>query len=192
MAYAVLTSTESGANSLTDINANFALAAPLASPTFTGTPTLPTGTIAVTQSPSNNSTKVATTAYVDAQALITSSRSGVSAGPASSSTQTITHGLGRTPTIIRLTGYGKGSGGTSNEGLSTGTYNATGNRCVYKDVGVNVAISTSTTFAIELSNSSANAQGVVGNVGATTFDIVWTASGDLSGGSECNFIWEAQ
>lgn len=39
--------------------------APLASPTFTGTPTLPTGTIAVTQSPGNNSTAVATTAYVD-------------------------------------------------------------------------------------------------------------------------------
>ena len=39
--------------------------APLNSPTFTGTPTLPTGTIAVTQSPGNNSTAVATTAYVD-------------------------------------------------------------------------------------------------------------------------------
>ena len=40
--------------------------APLASPTFTGTPTLPTGTIATTQTASNNSTAVATTAYVDA------------------------------------------------------------------------------------------------------------------------------
>jgi hypothetical protein len=40
--------------------------APLASPTFTGTPSLPTGTTAVTQSPGDNSTKLATTAYVDA------------------------------------------------------------------------------------------------------------------------------
>lgn len=39
-----------------------------ASPTFTGTPTLPTGTIAVTQSPNNNSTAPATTAYADAAA----------------------------------------------------------------------------------------------------------------------------
>lgn len=39
--------------------------APLASPTFTGTPSLPTGTIAVTQSPGNNSTAIATTAYVN-------------------------------------------------------------------------------------------------------------------------------
>ena len=37
----------------------------LASPTFTGTPTLPTGTTSVTQSQSDNSTKIATTSYVD-------------------------------------------------------------------------------------------------------------------------------
>jgi len=42
------------------------LKAPLASPTFTGTPTLPTGTIATTQSGGDNSTALATTAYVDA------------------------------------------------------------------------------------------------------------------------------
>jgi hypothetical protein len=41
-------------------------AAPLASPTFTGTPTLPTGTIATTQSPGNNTTALATTAFVTA------------------------------------------------------------------------------------------------------------------------------
>jgi hypothetical protein len=55
----------------TEINtefANIAVAvatkADLASPTFTGTPTLPTGTIAVTQSSSDDSTKLATTAFV--------------------------------------------------------------------------------------------------------------------------------
>lgn len=42
-----------------------ALKAPIDSPIFTGTPTLPTGTIATTQSANNNSTKLATTAYVD-------------------------------------------------------------------------------------------------------------------------------
>ena len=40
--------------------------APLASPTFTGTPTLPTGTIATTQTVGNNTTAVATTAFVTA------------------------------------------------------------------------------------------------------------------------------
>jgi hypothetical protein len=40
--------------------------ADLASPTFTGTPTLPTGTIATTQSAGSNTTTLATTAFVQA------------------------------------------------------------------------------------------------------------------------------
>lgn len=40
--------------------------APIASPTFTGTPTLPTGTIATTQTAGNSTTAVATTAFVTA------------------------------------------------------------------------------------------------------------------------------
>lgn len=40
--------------------------APLASPVFTGTPTLPTGTIAVTQAPGTSNTTPATTAFVGA------------------------------------------------------------------------------------------------------------------------------
>lgn len=40
--------------------------APLNSPTFTGTPSLPTGTTGVTQTQGDNSNKLATTAYVDA------------------------------------------------------------------------------------------------------------------------------
>ena len=42
--------------------------APLASPAFTGTPSLPTGTTAVTQTAGNNTTAVATTAFVLANA----------------------------------------------------------------------------------------------------------------------------
>jgi hypothetical protein len=69
MAIATLTQNESGANSLIDINNNFAdldtTKADLASPTFTGTPVFPTGSTGVTQSVNDNSTKLATTAYVD-------------------------------------------------------------------------------------------------------------------------------
>ncbi len=78
MAIATLTSAETGAASLADINNNFVdldtTKADLASPTFTGTPTLPTGTVAVTQSASDNSTKVATTAYVEAAVAGTKAR----------------------------------------------------------------------------------------------------------------------
>jgi hypothetical protein len=50
----------------TDLQSALDLKANLASPTFTGTPTLPTGTIATTQSPGNNTTALATTAFVTA------------------------------------------------------------------------------------------------------------------------------
>ena len=57
----------------TEINTEFvnisvaiATKADLASPTFSGTPSLPTGTTGVTQSAGNNSTALSTTAYTDA------------------------------------------------------------------------------------------------------------------------------
>jgi hypothetical protein len=46
------------------VAADIAGKADLASPTFTGTPSLPTGTIGVTQTAGNNTTAVATTAFV--------------------------------------------------------------------------------------------------------------------------------
>ena len=49
-----------------NIQTAIATKADLASPTFTGTPTLPTGTIATTQSAGNSTTAIATTAFVQA------------------------------------------------------------------------------------------------------------------------------
>jgi hypothetical protein len=49
--------------------------ADLASPTFTGTPTLPTGTVGVTQSSTDNTTKIATTAFT--QSAITQNATNV-------------------------------------------------------------------------------------------------------------------
>jgi len=49
----------------------------LASPTFTGTPSLPTGTTGTTQTPLNNSTRLATTAYVEAACAVVAGASGV-------------------------------------------------------------------------------------------------------------------
>lgn len=54
------------ANFATTTATAIGLKANIASPSFTGTPTLPTGTIATTQSPGNNTTAVATTAFVTA------------------------------------------------------------------------------------------------------------------------------
>ncbi len=48
---------------VTSLVTDLAAKAPLASPTFTGTPSLPTGTTASTQSAADSSTKLATTAF---------------------------------------------------------------------------------------------------------------------------------
>lgn len=63
------------ANLKTAVAPDLSAYAPLASPTFTGTPSLPTGTTGVTQSASDNSTKLATTAYADAAATAAASAS---------------------------------------------------------------------------------------------------------------------
>lgn len=59
------------------LDSKLALLATLLSPTFTGTPSLPTGTTGVTQSASDNSTKLATTAFTQSAvaALVNSSPS---------------------------------------------------------------------------------------------------------------------
>ena len=54
----------SGETASPTVTVDTTVVASLASPTFTGTPTLPTGTIATTQTAGNNTTAVATTAYV--------------------------------------------------------------------------------------------------------------------------------
>jgi hypothetical protein len=57
-------------------------AAPLASPAFTGTPSLPTGTTAITQTAGNSTTAVATTAFVTAALPVASSTPPVMDGTA--------------------------------------------------------------------------------------------------------------
>ena len=54
----------SGESATPTVTVDTTVIAALASPTFTGTPTLPTGTIAITQTAADNSTAVATTAFV--------------------------------------------------------------------------------------------------------------------------------
>jgi len=49
---------------ITNLTTDLAAKAPLASPTFTGTPSLPTGTTGVTQTAGNSTTALATTAFV--------------------------------------------------------------------------------------------------------------------------------
>lgn len=87
-----------------DSGAALAQYAELASPTFTGTPTLPTGTIAVTQSADDNSTAVATTAYVDTAVgsigMVPSAELTLKDGFAVGALYSVAHGLASAPLII--------------------------------------------------------------------------------------------
>jgi hypothetical protein len=126
--------------------------------------------------------------------LINTATSGVGATPTASGTTTITHGLGRTPTIIRISGK---SGFTSNNSAtpttsSEGVYTSSGNACVYQGVNgtTTIAAVSSTEFAIQLNTSLNNfVTGVIGNLTATTFDIVWSETGTQTRGV---YLWEAQ
>ena len=93
---------------LVNDSALLAAKAPLASPTFTGTPTLPTGTIATTQTASNNTTAVATTAYVDtADALKANLASPTFTGTPTLPTGTIatTQTTGNSTTAVATTAF---------------------------------------------------------------------------------------
>lgn len=164
------------------------------------TSVIDTDTALAANSDSKIPSQKAVKAYTDAIAGLAGSTSGVSAGPASSSTQTITHGLGRTPKTIRINSIGLSTSATTATaiGHSHGTYNSTGNRCIYTTAGAssNPNTGSSTSYAVRLaqmdsgSAETAYAEGVIQNVGATTFDIVWTKFGPTITGAY--FIWECE
>lgn len=124
----------------------------------------------------------------------TTSTSGVAASPTASSTQTVTHNLGRPPNIIRIYGIGTftSNAAATPTPFSIGVFSSSGNTCVYmRSTGTTTQASqTSTTFSVFISTSSGNfVSGVIQNVGANSFDIVWTETGNATAQ---NFLWEAQ
>lgn len=137
-------------------------------------------------------TKSATMTQV--QNYIMKATSGVGTTPTATGTVTITHDLGKTPTIIRISAK---SGFTSNAAAtpttsSEGVWDSSGNRCIYQGVNgtTTIAGATSTTFAIFMDTSvSNNISGIVQNVGATTFDIAFTETGTHTRGV---YMWQAQ
>jgi hypothetical protein len=118
----VTTSTGSGANVLS------------VSPTFTGTPTLPTGTIAVTQSPGNNTTAIATTAFVTAATGTLGTMSTQNANAVAITGGTVSGlsslGVSGTATATTFSGAGTSLTGTASSltvGTATNATNILGN-----------------------------------------------------------------
>lgn len=178
-------------DSRADINTNFANL----NADKIETSVLDTDTALAANSDAKIPSQKAVKAYADSLGGLATTTSGVGTTPSSSSTQTITHSLGRVPKTIRITGFGGSDAGAANAGSSHGTYNSTGNRCVYVDSDDAQLVATSTTFAISL--TFVNAAGairwtgtaVIQNVGSTTFDLVWTVTAPDA--HTLAYLWEA-
>ncbi len=163
------------------------------SPTFTGTPSLPTGTTGVTQSASDNSTKIATTAYVDA--AVPTTKNGIDtsrAGDAASGTQNIAHGLGRIPKMVRIDAVWFYGGDGSLD--SHGTYNGTTNSCVVNcgPGGGSAAVLSSTTYGIliDATGDSTNTNRAIITCDATNIILTWTKTGTPPSSNAINIMWQ--
>lgn len=132
---------------------------------------------------------------VEGVALLKST-AGVGTSPTASQTDTITHGLGRIPVMIRIYGYGTFTSNAAATATtsSMGIFNSSGNFCVYQRYGAAITTTqaglSSNTFAILLATGGGNfISGVIQNVTSTQFDIVWTETGTATAQV---YMWEAQ
>lgn len=133
------------------------------------------------------------TTTLNAQSVSTS---GVGTSPTASQTDTITHGLGFTPKIIRIYGYGTFTSNAAATATtsSMGIWNSSGNHCVYQRYGAAITTTqaglSSSAFAILLATGGGNyISGVIQNVTSTQFDIVWTETGAATAQV---YMWEAE
>lgn len=136
------------------------------------------------------------TGLVPAASLsVLATTAGTGNGPAASSTQTITHGLGRTPKVIRINSFFTQGNSTISQPMPTslGVFNSSGNHCIYfatvnAGTGANPALDNSNSVSMQ-QPVGVGATALINNVGATTFDIVWTVNNSVVTGV---YIWEAE
>lgn len=125
-----------------------------------------------------------------------SSTSGIAtrAGNTASGSQTIAHGLGRTPVKVRLTA--KKLIDTKYIARSHGVYDGSGQCCVYDSDSSNadnVTVGNSTTRAIyvkDIVSATGSQEGAV-SVDGTNITIAWTLTGTCTS-ANINILWEAE
>jgi hypothetical protein len=180
----------------TEINTEFdniataiATKADLASPTFTGTPTLPTGTIGVTQSASNSSTALATTAFVQSVAQVLFPVGAIYTATVSTNPATLlgfgtwtAFGAGRT-IIGNGGGFSAGATGGSADAITVShTHTATS---TVSDPGHNHSVNAGANATASL-NSGGTVNLAATNTGTATTGITVSTSIASSGSSGTN------
>lgn len=120
--------------------------------------------------------------------------SGIGSSPTSSSTQTITHNLGRTPVIIDISAVGRftSNAAATPTPFSNGGWTSSGNSCIYMTTAGTTTQDglSSSTFAVFIATSSGNTMsGVIQNVTSNSFDIQWSEVGTAAA---LPFRWKCQ
>ena len=111
-----------------------------------------------------------------------------------SGSQTIAHGLGKTPTRVRFVA-GKTYLSESNEQWSEGCWDGSGQHCIYFAEHTAGAYGNDDTHAIAVyKDGGSNGQIAVVTVDATNITLTWTKAGTGVDGSGNNIVilWEAQ
>lgn len=108
-----------------------------------------------------------------------------------STTQTIAHGLGTTPTYVRIS-YTMG-GSSSDIGVGNGTFDGTNQRFAfaYSLPGSESNSAANSGSIISMLDNGSNGQNAVLTVDATNLYLAWTKRNSGLGGQALFFIWEA-
>ena len=170
--------------------------ADLASPTFTGTPTLPTGTIGVTQSFANSTTALATTAFVQAAlaaiypvgSIYTNATSSTNPGTLLGFGTWTAFGAGRV-----MVGFDSGNalfdaaeetGGSANATLPTHTHTATS---TVTDAGHAHGIAGASSLSGGFGSLTGTGGGVVSATATTGITVATTNSTEGSSSTNANY-----
>jgi hypothetical protein len=156
----------------------------------------------VTESQGNNSTNAASTAYVDAYSPLTKNGIATRAGNTASGSQTIAHGLGRTPKKVRIYAIHSYTSYLNNHApVSDGSYDGTNTACLYRQGNLSGGdgplynSDTSKIIYLHFTGSGAYArQDASVSVDATNITLTWTLTESSASYNSANIImlWEVQ
>lgn len=149
----------------------------------------------VTESANNNSTNAASTAYVDATITTYKNWTTTKNAADASTTQTIAHGLGKTPKFVRIRAFCEWASGAGDSipAISESVYNWTTQSSVsFYTTGSSFASwagTVDTTFTLN-TNWYSGTQTWVITVDGTNISIAWTRTNNPTG--TYTLLWEAQ